>query len=369
MTTNTAVLFRLRSAGDSPLPGITVTARLTGHDIDGGERVALPTLSAVTDAAGEATLHLWPNTRGTRGTQYRVEWADATGRRLDSYTITVPESTAVLHAEDLRGLPAPIPADQSAIIIARAEEAIAAAEAAAGGAASLPPGGTTGQVLAKLSAAEGDAGWVEPTAGPAGPQGPQGIQGPAGPAGADGAPGPQGPKGDKGDTGDTGPQGPAGPPGTTTWAGITDKPSVFPPDVHSHTSAQIVDASAVGRAVLMAADAASARAAIGAGTSSFSGSYADLAGKPVLGVAAALDVGTTAGTVAAGDDPRFGAAASPERRSAVVGSTAYCGKAPSGTSDSASGWTVTRITVAADGTTAVSHASGAWADRLTLTYT
>ena len=202
--------------------------------------------------------------------------------------------------------------------------------------------------------------------------GPQGIQGPPGPAGADGAPGPAGPKGDKGDTGDTGPQGPAGPvgpPGTTTWAGITDKPLTFPPDAHSHTSAQIVDASTIGRSILMATDAASARTAIGAGTSSFSGAYADLTGKPTLGSAAALDVGTTTGTVAAGDDPRFGAASSPERRSAVVGSTAYCGKAPSGTSDSAAGWTVTRITVASDGTTTVAHATGAWADRLTLTYT
>ena len=62
-----------------------------------------------------------------------------------------------------------------------------------------------------------------------------------------GATGPQGDKGDKGDTGDQGPkgetgaQGPQGPqgvqglPGTTTWAGITDKPSTFTPAVHTHT--------------------------------------------------------------------------------------------------------------------------------------
>lgn len=129
-----------------------------------------------------------------------------------------------------------------------------------------------------------------------GDAGPQGIQGPPGPAGADGAPGPQGPQGI---------QGPPGPPGTTVWAGITDKPLTFPPDTHSHTSAQIVDASAVGRSVLMAADAASARSAIGAGTSNFSGAYADLTGKPTLGGAASLDVGTVAGTVAAGDDARL----------------------------------------------------------------
>jgi hypothetical protein len=41
-------------------------------------------------------------------------------------------------------------------------------------------------------------------------------------------PGPQGPPGPQGDEGDPGP---AGPPGTTTWAGIVDKPATFPPTV------------------------------------------------------------------------------------------------------------------------------------------
>lgn len=347
---NTTVLFRLRAASGAPMAGIRISVRLTAHDIDDGELVAQQTISAVTDASGNASLSLWPNTRGQRGTQYRVEWADATGRRLDSYTITVPESTVPLHAEDLRGLPAPIPADQSALIIARAEEAIAAAEAAAGGSASLPPGGAAGQVLAKLSAADGDAGWVPPTAGPAGPPGPQGVQGPAGPAGA---PGPAGPKGDKGDTGDTGPQGPAGPvgpPGTTTWAGITDKPLSFPPDVHQHTSAQIIDATTVGRSVLMASDAASARAALGAGTSSFSGAYADLSGKPTLGSAAALDVGTVAGTVAAGDDARLSDERTPTAAGIASKTHGATGKAAPVDADelplvdSASSWSLARLT-------------------------
>lgn len=51
------------------------------------------------------------------------------------------------------------------------------------------------------------------------------VMGPQGPKGDTGATGPQGPKGD------TGAQGPAG---ATTWAGITDKPSTFPPGSHSH---------------------------------------------------------------------------------------------------------------------------------------
>lgn len=55
--------------------------------------------------------------------------------------------------------------------------------------------------------------------GAVGPQGPQGLIGPQGPTGAAG---PQGP------AGATGAQGPIGPAGTTSWAGITDKPASFP---------------------------------------------------------------------------------------------------------------------------------------------
>ena len=52
---------------------------------------------------------------------------------------------------------------------------------------------------------------------------------------------PQGPQGERGLPGPTGPQ---GAPGTTTWAGITDKPSTFPPSSHTHTASEITDFSA-----------------------------------------------------------------------------------------------------------------------------
>lgn len=54
------------------------------------------------------------------------------------------------------------------------------------------------------------------------------------------------------------------------------------PLLHTHTANQITDATAVGRNLLKAADGAAARAVIGAGTSSFSGNYADLTGVPSL---------------------------------------------------------------------------------------
>ena len=42
-----------------------------------------------------------------------------------------------------------------------------------------------------------------------------------------------GPQGVKGDAGDVGPA------GTTTWAGITDKPSAFAPSAHTHTTSEV----------------------------------------------------------------------------------------------------------------------------------
>ncbi len=68
-----------------------------------------------------------------------------------------------------------------------------------------------------------------------------------------------------------------------------------------------------GKPAVVAAGAtqADARAAISAGTSSFSGAYADLSSKPTLGDAAAKNTGTTAGTLAAGDDSRFASSGIP----------------------------------------------------------
>ena len=98
-------------------------------------------------------------------------------------------------------------------------------EGGAGG-TGLPPGGTTGQVLAKVSATDGDATWVPPApkgdtgaTGPAGPMGPAGPQGTQGPTGATGAQGPQGDTGASGPQGIQGPPGPAGPTGATGATG------------------------------------------------------------------------------------------------------------------------------------------------------
>lgn len=57
------------------------------------------------------------------------------------------------------------------------------------------------------------------------------------------------------------------------------------------------------------------------------------------------------------------------RRHAFEAPHDYCAIAPIGTAEAAAGWSITRLTVAADGSTTVARATGAWADRATLTYT
>lgn len=59
------------------------------------------------------------------------------------------------------------------------------------------------------------------------------------------------------------------------------------------TSDSITDATSVGKNLLRAKDAATARTAIGAGTSSFSGAYDDLTGKPAIPAAYTLPAAST----------------------------------------------------------------------------
>ena len=67
-----------------------------------------------------------------------------------------------------------------------------------------------------------------------------------------------------------------------SWGDVTGKPTVYPPESHTHPSTDISDSTSTGRSVLTAASQAAARSAIGAGTSS-------------------LALGTTSSTAAAGN--------------------------------------------------------------------
>lgn len=82
-------------------------------------------------------------------------------------------------------------------------------------------------------------------------------------AGAPGAAGAQGPVGPQGPQGTQGIPGTAG---TTSYLGLTDLPTTFAPSMHTHPASGISDSSAIGRSVLTAADAATARTLLGVPT-------------------------------------------------------------------------------------------------------
>lgn len=141
----------------------------------------------------------------------------------------------------------------------------------------------------------------------AGADGADGDDGAPGINGVNGANGVNGVNGINGVNGANGVNGVGVPAGGTTGQ-VLVKVSDDDHDTGFNTlvAALITDASTVGKAVLTAANNVAARAAIGAGTSSFNGEYPSLNNKPTLGNSAAMNVGNTAGTVSAGDHTHSG---------------------------------------------------------------
>jgi len=116
------VRFRLYNADGTPAADLAVAARLTRPDIDAGVVVPANVVRGTSDTAGEATLFLWPNSRGTTSSQYAVVVSRGV-KQVDSFTITVPESVGVVYAEDIRSA-APYPP------VSAAQQAIESAQAA-----------------------------------------------------------------------------------------------------------------------------------------------------------------------------------------------------------------------------------------------
>jgi hypothetical protein len=95
------VKVRATRANGTFVVGATVRAVLTVAETDDG-LVVPDNIVGVTDAAGEVTLNLWPNSRGVNGSQYRVE---VTGPSLYfSGLISLPEAPSTAWPVELSTL-------------------------------------------------------------------------------------------------------------------------------------------------------------------------------------------------------------------------------------------------------------------------
>lgn len=211
---------------------VRVIVRRNGSVVAQDGRAIVPTpISVPVGEGGSIAVDLYAG-------EYDCEAILPSGRY--HFILGVPDAPTARLDECIDQMPELTPS-----LVQEAKEAAAAAQAAAASIKGLPAGGTTGQVLAKASSNDYDAGWVDPasgtggtvsvevgvttTAGPgteatvtnsgtatalvldftiprgadgaAGPQGPAGADGPQGPAGVDGAQGPAGPAGEQGPQG------------------------------------------------------------------------------------------------------------------------------------------------------------------------
>jgi hypothetical protein len=203
--------------------------------------------------------------------------------------------------------------------------------------------------------------------------------------------------------------------GSSAWADITGKPETFAPSSHTHGNVSndgLVNGNTASGQIVVTTTGGALTTASSIASSAVSG----------LGGAATLNVGTTAGTVAAGDHTHTqlhdrshaitsssdhtatawrvfhsdasgqivelalgaagtvltsgGASAAPTWaagggavRSDTVSNVSYIGRALSGSATSASVWTIRRTTVASAGTvTTATAANVKWDDRLTASY-
>jgi hypothetical protein len=130
LTTVTVSIAAFQVIG-SALPNGRVRFELTAADIDDG--IVVPMATTVELAAdGTGTVELWPNSRGTQGTQYRVMVYSQKGDLQEAALATVPETACNLH--DILSLEPPASVDD-AQAAALAAQAYAAAAGAIPGAA------------------------------------------------------------------------------------------------------------------------------------------------------------------------------------------------------------------------------------------
>lgn len=155
-----AVKFTLHVASGVPPAGLTVRAALTVADMDGGVVVDLPAATGITDALGQCTLNLWPNSRGVAGSQYTVGVYQDARELIHAFLITVPESGSVVLAESIINQ-APYPTvDAAQIAITTAQAAVVDAQgyAAAADASAIAAAASAGTASTAATTATTQAG-------------------------------------------------------------------------------------------------------------------------------------------------------------------------------------------------------------------
>ncbi|MCG5512872.1 phage tail repeat domain-containing protein [Ectothiorhodospira shaposhnikovii] len=126
----TRVNARLIDGAGKPIVGATIVASLTRVELDHG--VVVPRkVSFVTDGAGMASMNLWPNSRGTGESRYRIEaFSKSDSRPLMNVFANVPESGETLDLHTLVSTDAPPSLSQAEVILNQANQAIQTAKAA-----------------------------------------------------------------------------------------------------------------------------------------------------------------------------------------------------------------------------------------------
>lgn len=87
------VLFQCYQQSGDPYADVSIEASLTRVETDGGFVLSLPVVSGVTGEDGSCLLNLWPNSRGTTRSQYKVTTLFH-GSMIDEYLISVPEAAS-----------------------------------------------------------------------------------------------------------------------------------------------------------------------------------------------------------------------------------------------------------------------------------
>lgn len=160
MTLKTRPIRINLSSPDAQLSaGIGVSASLTVYEVDGG--IVVPSMVyGSTDATGSALLHLWPNSRGVAGSQYRIV-AQRAGALLLNVLITVPDGDAAVEIpveSIINQAPYPVvSAAQQAVTDAQARVDLATAQAVIAAAQALAASGSASSALANKNATDGNA--------------------------------------------------------------------------------------------------------------------------------------------------------------------------------------------------------------------